>query len=88
MAEDQHMDEDNEYEVEKILDHRKKGRQTEYQVKWKGYSDKDNTWEPQENCHSLDLMEEFQNQRRKKEKNAPKKKKANDPMEERILTGS
>jgi hypothetical protein len=33
------------YEVDKITDHRKKGRATEYRVKWLGYDDpNDDTW--------------------------------------------
>ncbi|KAF9120044.1 hypothetical protein BG015_006172, partial [Linnemannia schmuckeri] len=38
------------YEVEKILDARRTTEGTwEYFVKWKHYSDNDNTWEPEEN---------------------------------------
>ena len=33
-----------EYEVEKILRHRKKGRYTEYLVKWLGNADHENSW--------------------------------------------
>ena len=39
------------YEVEKILDHRASdtsAKANEYFVKWKGYSDDDNTWEPED----------------------------------------
>ena len=45
-------DQSEEYEVEKILGKRqvKCGRNrtiiTQYLVKWKGYQDYDNTWEP------------------------------------------
>jgi len=43
-------DEDEpEYEVEKILDSRYRWRRLEYRVKWKGYIDKHNTWEPAPN---------------------------------------
>jgi hypothetical protein len=38
--------EQGQYEVEKIVDRRKTGGRVEYEVKWKGYSSKDNTWEP------------------------------------------
>ena len=45
-------DQSEEYEVERILDKRqvRRGRSrtlnTQYLVKWKGYNDYDNTWEP------------------------------------------
>ena len=39
------------YEVEKILNHRWNGRKKrfEWRIKWKGYPDATNTWEPLEN---------------------------------------
>jgi hypothetical protein len=45
----------NDYEVEHILSRRPiAGRENEYEylVKWKGYSDDDNTWEPISHLHS------------------------------------
>jgi hypothetical protein len=35
------------YEVEAILDHKGVGRRRLYFLKWKGYSDKENSWEPE-----------------------------------------
>lgn len=40
------LESEEEYEVEKILNHRGEGPQTEYLVKWKGYGNDENTWEP------------------------------------------
>ena len=34
------------YEVEAVLDSKKQGRGTKYLVKWEGYPEADNTWEP------------------------------------------
>jgi hypothetical protein len=52
-------EENNEFEVKKILDHRQYGIQAsenEYLVKWLGYDDLENTWEPETNltnCRQL-----------------------------------
>jgi hypothetical protein len=43
------VDDIPEYEVERILDHRKKRRHQEYLVKWVGYPEHDASWEPEEN---------------------------------------
>lgn len=46
------------YYVEKILDFRVRGNIREYLLKWRNYSKKYNTWEPEENL-SPDLVEDF-----------------------------
>jgi hypothetical protein len=44
--------EDNQlYEVEEILDHKKVGQKYKYLVKWKGYTEK--TWEPESNLRLI-----------------------------------
>ena len=44
------------YDVEKILKHRKRKGEMEYLVKWQGYGDKDNSWEPVVNLECRDLI--------------------------------
>lgn len=43
------VNEEAEYEVESILDARIYRNKFQYLIKWKGYSDKDNSWEPAAN---------------------------------------
>ena len=50
------------FEIEKILGHRphptKKG-EWQYSVKWKGYSEEDNTWEPQESFIERTTLKQY-----------------------------
>ena len=43
------QEEEDEFEVEKILAHRTTRNETEYLVKWLGYDNSENTWEPEDN---------------------------------------
>ena len=53
-------DREEEYEVERIVDSRYKGRRLEYLVHWKGWSDSDRTWEPVSNLgNAADAVRDF-----------------------------
>jgi hypothetical protein len=51
------------YEVETILNSRKRGKGVQYLVKWKGYSHNENTWEPSRNIDDAkDLITQYHTQ--------------------------
>ena len=47
----------DQYEVEQILaEEQRNNGETFFLIKWKGYSDLDNTWEPHTNIKHLGMM--------------------------------
>src|SRR6266702_2493 len=58
------VDNEEEYEVKKILDSQQfgRGRKKQYLIKWKGYPDSDNEWVDKQDVHAPEAIREFENQ--------------------------
>jgi Chromo (CHRromatin Organisation MOdifier) domain len=49
-----------EFEVERIVDKRIKQGKEQFRVRWSGYGEKDDTWEPVKNLNCPDKIQEFE----------------------------
>jgi len=47
------------FEIEDILDSKRMGHRLQYLIKWKGFPDSENSWEPLANIPAHDLIKEF-----------------------------
>ncbi|XP_037945440.1 heterochromatin protein 1-like [Teleopsis dalmanni] len=71
-------EEEEEYVVEKICGRRVRKGKFEYFLKWKGYSEEENTWDPEEHLYCQDLIEQYEAERTKDEAGARQKSEAKD----------
>ena len=70
---DASSEEEEEYAVEKICGRRVRKGKVEYYLKWKGYSEDENTWEPEENLDCQDLIQQYEADRAKEEQSKAEK---------------
>jgi hypothetical protein len=56
-------EEDNSWEVEKIVGERMKDGRRQYQLKWKGWNSSDNTWEDEDNLSCDFLLQAYREQK-------------------------
>jgi len=66
---------DRVFAAERLLKKRKRKGKTEFLVKWKGWSQKHNTWEPEENILDVRLIEVYEKSQNESNKHPPIKKK-------------
>jgi len=77
---------EEEYEVEKCVDKRMVKGKVQYLIKWKGFEDTDNTWEPVENLECEELISEFEEILKKKNGKEKEKEVQKEEKKRKIST--
>jgi len=65
---------EEEFTVERILDKRVRNGKGEYLIKWEGYPDTENTWEPVDNLDCPDIIAAYEERAKKKQEEKKRKK--------------
>ena len=63
-------EEEEEWEVEKVIGKRIRHKRVQYLLKWKGYPVEESTWEYADDCFCKDLIEDFLQREERKSKHA------------------
>lgn len=67
-----------EYEVEAILDSKLIKGKTKYLIRWKGWDESDDTWEPEETLNCPELIKKFKKNKKAPAKSSKGKKRKHD----------
>lgn len=71
------MEDENVFEVEKIICHREIAKSKMYYVKWVGFPDSENSWVLEENMGCDELVAQYAEDLKKKMENKPKNENLN-----------
>lgn len=74
---------EEEYVVEKIVGKRVVKGRIEYLLKWKGYNDDENTWEPKDNLDCTELLADFESREKEKREKRKSESRTKGPVEKK-----